>query len=83
LAYVPNLSPVVTSDSEMLMFGVAAFLSLTLLPIGIIVIDLLAPVKSINRRLLFLAMGTFLLVALNKISMLTLHRFIEAPAPPV
>jgi len=68
---------------ELTTIGYAGISSFPLLTIGIIVIALLAPVKSINRRLLFLAIGTLLLVALNKISVLGLHRVIEAPNPPL
>jgi hypothetical protein len=51
--------------------------------IGIIAIDLLAPVKSINQRLLFLAMGTLLLVALNMVSVFGFHHLLDAPKPPL
>jgi hypothetical protein len=72
------------SDSpEATLIMLAGFSAFALLTIGVIAIDLLAPVKSINQRLLFLAIGALLLVALNMISVLALHRLIEAPAHPL
>ena len=63
------------------MAGYSGFFSIWLVTIGVIAIDILAPVKSINQRLLFLAMGTLSLVALNMISVFALHRLLEAPDP--
>ena len=38
-----------------------------------------APLTAVNKRLLFVAMGTLLLLALNKISVLGVQHFLEAP----
>ena len=65
------------------MAGYSGFFSIWLVTIGVIAIDVLAPVKSINQRLLFLAMGTLSLVALNMISVFALHRLLEVPKPPL
>jgi len=84
LAVVP-LFPIArdTSEQEQLTLGWAAVFSATLVPIGAIAIDLIAPVKSINQRLLFLATGALLLVALNMISRLGLDHLLVATSPPV
>jgi TIR domain len=78
LAVVP-LVPIAakTSDVDRLALGSAGILSAMLVPVGLIAIESLAPVKSINQRLLFLAMGALLLVTLNAISRLGLHHFLE------
>jgi hypothetical protein len=56
-----------------------AFLLISLCPLCAIAIATLAPVRLVNQRLLFLALGAILLVALNQISTLDLHRFVNGP----
>jgi len=72
-----------SDDPEASMIMLAGFSAFALLTIGVIAIDLLAPVKSINQRLLFLAMGTLSLVALNMVSVFALHHLLDAPKPPL
>ena len=72
-----------SSYSEGVTVGFAIFFSFTLVTVGVTAVDMLAPVKSINQRLLFLGLGTLSLVALNMISVVGLHRLLEAPKPPL
>src|SRR5262249_12321546 len=78
LAVVP-LVPIAAqiSDADHLALGSSGIFSAMLVPVGLIVIDCLAPVKSINQRLLFLQTGALLLVALNAVSRLGLLHFLE------
>ena len=59
------------------------FLAMTVLvvvpPLYAIAIATLAPVRLVNQRLLFLSLGVIVLIALNGISLLDLHRFLDAP----
>jgi hypothetical protein len=73
----------VGDPEDMTTVWAAILFSLMLVPIGVIAIDVIAPVKSLNQRLLFLAMGTLSLVALNFISVFALQHLIEAPKPPL
>src|SRR5262249_31963146 len=70
LAYMP-LGAIIGADLNSEYNTMIGYIILVLTPlvatIGVIAIDVLAPVKSINQRLLFLAIGTLSLVALNKI----------------
>jgi hypothetical protein len=78
LAVVP-LFPIAVeiSRAEPVALGAAMILSAMLVPVGAIAIESLTSVKLINHRLLFLAIGALLLVALNAISRLGLHHFLE------
>jgi len=78
LAVVP-LVPIAAqiSDADHLALGSSGIFSAMLVPVGLIAIDCLAPVKSINQRLLFLQTGALLLVALNAVSRLGLLHFLE------
>jgi hypothetical protein len=84
LAVVPLVSIAAeTSDADRLALGWAGIFSAMLVPVAVIAIESLAPVKSINQRLLFLATGALLLVALNAISRLGLHHLLETASSPV
>jgi hypothetical protein len=84
LAVVPLVSIAAeTSDAGRLALGWAGIFSAMLVPVAVIAIESLAPVKSINQRLLFLATGALLLVALNAISRLGLHHLLETASSPV
>ena len=84
LAVVPLFSVARgTSAAETTTLGWAGVFSAMLVPIGVIAIELLTAIKSINQRLLFLATGVLLLVALNMISRLGLDHFLVATSPPV
>jgi hypothetical protein len=62
------------SDSPVLFFTV------WLVPgFAMFVVLSFAPLTAVNKRLLFVAMGTLLLLALNKISVLGVQHFLEAP----
>jgi hypothetical protein len=78
LAVVP-LVPIAAkiSDADHLALGASGIFSAMLVPVGVIAIESLAPVKSINQRLLFLATGALLLVALNAMSRLGLQQLLE------
>jgi TIR domain len=84
LAVVP-LVPIAAgiSDADHLALGASGIFSAMLVPVGVIAIESLAPVKSINQRLLFLAIGALLLVALNALSRLGLHHLLETTSPPL
>jgi hypothetical protein len=84
LAVVP-LFPIARdlSDAEVMTLGWAGVVSAMLVPIGVIAVDVLAPVKSVNQRLLFLATGALMLVALNVMSRLGLQQLLETTSPPV
>jgi len=84
LAVVPLFSVARdASAAEATTLGWAGVFSATLVPIGVITIELLTPVKPINQRLMFLATGALFLVALNMISRLGLQHFLEAASAPV
>ena len=85
LAFIPLwlMAWAATPGSDVNMVTFVALFAFPLVTIGVIAIDLLAPVKSINQRLLFLAIGTLSLVALNMVSVLGLQYLIEAPKPPL
>lgn len=54
-------------------------LAVTFVPaVGLIAIVALTPLKSINTRLVFLLLGTIVLISLNKISTLELHKYLLA-----
>jgi TIR domain-containing protein len=85
LAVAP-LGPIIkaaTSNEEYATIGYAAFIIPLVTTSGIITIDLLAPMKSINQRLLFLAIGALSLVALNMVSVFGFHHLVDAPKPPL
>jgi hypothetical protein len=65
------------SDADHLALGSSGIFSTMLVPVGVIAIESLAPVKSINQRLLFLGTGALLLVALNAMSRLGLQQLLE------
>ncbi len=78
LAVVPLAAELSTADR--LALGSAGILSAMLVPVGVIAIESLTSVKSINQRLLFLGTGALLLVALNAVSRLGLHHLLETSA---
>jgi hypothetical protein len=84
LAVVP-LVPIAAniSKADHLALGSSGIFSAMLVPVGAIAIESLAPVKSINQRLLFLATGALLLVALNAMSRLGLHHLLETTGSPL
>ena len=87
LAVVP-LVPIAAelSVEDRLALGSAGILSAMLVPVGVIVIESLTPVrsitpvKSINQRLLFLGTGALLLVVLNAMSRFGLHQLLQTSA---
>ena len=84
LAVVP-LVPIARelSVGDRMALGSAGILSAMLVPVGAIAIESLTSVKSINQRLLFLAIGALLLVALNAMSRLGLGRLVETTSSPL
>jgi hypothetical protein len=60
-------------------FFVAMTALVTVPPLYAIAIATLSPVRLVNQRLLFLSLGVIVLIALNGISLLDLHQFVNAP----
>jgi hypothetical protein len=52
------------------------------LQIGLFAVISFAPLRAVNRRLLFIILGVNLLAGLNEISKLGLYQYIVAPKPP-
>jgi hypothetical protein len=78
----PLLAMVLRKQVEMDSFSIVtiAFLPLVL-QLGLTLIVSFAPLRAVNRRLVFIVIGVFLLVALNEISKLNLYQYFLAPRP--
>jgi hypothetical protein len=67
-------------DSNSVSNVAVGFLPLVL-QLGLTLIVSFAPLRAVNRRLVFIVIGVFLLVSLNEISKLNLYQYFLAPRP--
>jgi hypothetical protein len=64
--------------NQAVLFSVGAFADF-LLPSCLVAVVLLTPLRELTRRLTLLVLGMLTLIALNEISKLNLHQYLQAP----
>jgi hypothetical protein len=63
--------------------GILTWFTFVALQVGLFAVVSFAPLRAVNKRLLFLILGVILFAALNEVSKLGLQQYIVAPKPPV